>query len=94
MVNMATIAAWRKLGEQDVVLALKEAGEKLDRADGEMVLDFSDLRRIDASALRALEEFLRIAEEKSVKVVLRSVNVDVYKVLKLVRLTSRFSWVN
>jgi anti-anti-sigma regulatory factor len=94
MVNMATIAAWRKLGEQDVVLALKEAGEKLDRADGEMVLDFSDLRRIDASALRALEEFVRIAEEKSVKVVLRSVNVDVYKVLKLVRLTSRFSWVN
>ena len=52
------------------------------------------MRRIDSSALRALEEFARIADEKAVKVVLRGVNVDVYKVLKLVKLTRRFSFVN
>jgi anti-anti-sigma regulatory factor len=94
MVNMATIAGWRKLDEEHAVLALQEAGEKLDGADREMVLDLSEMRRIDSSTLRALEKFIRIADEKSVKVVLRSVNVDVYKVLKLIRLTSRFSWVN
>ena len=33
-----------------------------------------------------------IADEKGVKVVLRGVNVDVYKVLKLVKLASRFSF--
>ena len=36
----------------------------------------------------------RIADEKSVKVVLRGVSVDVYKVLKLVKLAHRFSLVN
>jgi hypothetical protein len=41
-----------------------------------------------------MEEFARIADEKAVKVVLRGVNVDVYKVLKLVKLTQRFSFVN
>jgi anti-anti-sigma regulatory factor len=91
---MATIAAWRKLDNENAVPALQEAGEKLDGADREMVLDLSEMRRIDSRTLRALEEFIRIADEKSVKLVLRSVNVDVYKVLKLVRLTSRFSWVN
>jgi anti-anti-sigma regulatory factor len=41
-----------------------------------------------------MEEFARIVDEKGVKVVLRGVNVDVYKVLKLVKLTQRFSFVN
>ena len=35
-----------------------------------------------------------MADAKTVKVVLRGVNVDVYKVLKLVKLTPRFSFVN
>lgn len=77
-----------------VISALQEAGEKLNPADGEAVLDFSSVRRVDSNALRAIEEFARIADEKAVKVVLRGVNVDVYKVLKLVRLTRRFSFAN
>ena len=52
--------------------------------DGEVTLDFSSVRRIDPGALRAMEELARMADEKDVKVVLRGVNVDVYKVLKLV----------
>ena len=52
------------------------------------------MRRIDPSALRAMEDFAGIADDKGVKVVLRGVNVDIYKVLKLVKLTSRFSFVN
>jgi len=73
---------------------LQEAGERLDGAEGEAVLDFSAVRRVDASTLRALEELARMAEKKAVKVVLRGVDVDVYKVLKLVKLTRRFSFVS
>jgi anti-anti-sigma regulatory factor len=65
---------------------LQEALEKLDSAKGELVLDFSSVRRIDSSELRALENLANVAEEKSVKVALSGVNVDVYKVLKLVKL--------
>ena len=59
-----------------------------------MTLDFSSVRRIDASVVRAMEELADRAKEKDVKVALRGVNVDVYKVLKLVRLASRFSFVD
>jgi len=79
--------------EGRAVLALEEAGEKLD-AEGEAVLDFSWVRRVDSRTVRAMEEFARIAEKKAVKVILRGVNVDVYKVLKLVKLTRRFSFVS
>jgi anti-anti-sigma regulatory factor len=91
---MAIIAVFLNIDEQRAALALKEAGEKLDSAEGEAFLDFSSVRRIDSNALRAMQELARIADEKAVKVVLRGVNVDVYKVLKLVKLTQRFSFVN
>ncbi len=87
-------AVFLNIDDQRVVPALQEAGEKLDGTQGETVLDFSSVRRIDSSALRALEEFARLADGKTVKVVLRGVNVDVYKVLKLMKLTRRFSFVN
>jgi len=88
------IAVVLNIDERRVALALKEAGEKLDSAEGEAVLDFSSVRRIDPSALRAMEEFAHIADEKAVKVVLRGLNVDIYKVLKLMKLTRRFSFEN
>jgi anti-anti-sigma regulatory factor len=82
------------IDEKRAAPALHEAGEKLDRAEGEAVLDFSSVRRVDSSTLRALEEFARTADEKAVKVVLRGVSVDVYKVFKLVKLTRRFTFVS
>ena len=85
---------WLTLDEARVGQELREAGGRLSRTEGEMVLDFSGVRRIDSAALRALEEFAAIADEKGVKVVLCGVNVDVYKVLKLVKLASRFFFVN
>jgi anti-anti-sigma regulatory factor len=94
VVRMAMIAVWLKIDEERVVQALQEAGEKLESVEGEVALDFSSVRRIDPSALRALEEFADIADDKDVKVVLRGVNVAVYKVFKLVKLTSRFSFVS
>ncbi len=91
---MAMIDVGFKIDEERIVQALQEAGEKLNSADGEVVLDFSSVRRIDASALRALEEFVGITDDKGVDAVLRGVNVNVYKVLKLVKLGSRFSFVH
>jgi anti-anti-sigma regulatory factor len=91
---MAMNAVFLNIEETRVVPALREAAEKLDGTEGEVFLDFSSVRRIDASALPAIEELVRLADEKSVKVALRRVNVDVYKVLKLVKLSRRFSFVN
>jgi anti-anti-sigma regulatory factor len=91
---MAMIAVWLKIDEDRVAQALREAGQKLDGIEREVVLDFSSVRRIDPSVVRAMEEFARIADDKGVKVALRGLNVDVYKVLKLVKLASRFSFVN
>ena len=82
------------LEEQRVVSILQEAAVSLDRAQSEVILDFSCVRRIDSAPLQALEDFARAADEKAVKIVLRSVNVDVYKVLKLVKLTHKFAFVN
>src|SRR5271167_2739338 len=90
--TMTTFPVWLNTDGEDVVHALQEAREKLNSADGEVSLDFSSVRRIDPSALRELEELASIADDKAVKVVLRGVNVDIYKVLKLVKLTSRFSF--
>ncbi len=91
---MATIAELRKLDDENATSILQEFCETLNRTLGEVVIDFSLVRRLDTSTLRSLEEFAIKAEADSVKVVLRGVNVDVYKVLALVELTSRFSFVN
>jgi anti-anti-sigma regulatory factor len=89
---MATKAGWIKVDGEHVVPDLQDAGEKLGRAGGEMVLDFSSVRRIDAGALREMEKLAAIADEKAVKVELQGVTVGVYKVLKLVRLAPRFTF--
>ncbi len=90
---MTTNAQWIKLDPERVVLALhQEAVEKVNHAEGEVVLDFSGVRRIDSSVVRGLEELAGLADDKSVKVVLRAVNMDIYRVLKLLKLTHRFSF--
>lgn len=88
---MSTIALCLVINEERVVPALQQALDSLDGSQGEAVLEFSSVRRIDSAALRALEEFAQVADEKNIKIVLRGVNVDVYKVLKLVKLAQRFS---
>jgi anti-anti-sigma regulatory factor len=91
---MAMNAVWLKIDELRAVQALQEAGDRLDRADGEVVMDFSAVRRIDSNLLQAMEEFANQADDNSVKVALHGVNVDVYKVLKLVKLAQRFTFAN
>ena len=91
---MAKIALWLKVEGGQVASALREASETLDGAGGEVVLDFSSVHRVDPEALKAMDKFAEAAGDKGVKVVLRSVNVDVYRVLKLAKLTPRFAFVS
>ncbi len=73
--------------------ALNDAAGRLDPAEGELVLDFSSLDRLDSGSLRAMENLARAAEERAVKVTLRGVSAGVYKVLKLTKLAQRLSFV-
>jgi anti-anti-sigma regulatory factor len=91
---MTMIDMWLAIDGNRVAQDLRESAEKLESAGGDAFLDLSFVHRLDPGGLRALEDFAEVANEKAVKVALRGVNVDVYKVLKLARLSSRFSFVN
>ncbi len=83
-----------KANGERLILVLEAALEQLNGAGGEVVLDFSSIRRIDPSAVRALESFAGEINGKAPMVVLQGVNIDVYRVLKLARLTPNFSFRN
>ena len=85
-------AVWLKIDGDRVAHAVEEAREKLNGTGGEVVLDFSSVHRIDPCALRAMESLAGTADDKDTKIVLRGVNVDIYKVLKLTKLAPRFSF--
>ena len=89
---MTVNAVWLKIDGERVAQTLQEALGKLDGAGGEVVLDFSSVRRIDPSAIGTLEKLAGVADDKAVKVALCGVNVDVYKVLKLMKLAPRFTF--
>jgi anti-anti-sigma regulatory factor len=87
---MTTIADAYKVDSEQVAQALAEARERLNHAEGDVTLDFSGVRRIDPKWLEAMGDLAAAAEEKSVKITVRGLNVNVYKVLKLARLAARF----
>ena len=89
---MTTDPVRLELDEERLVQALQEAGEKLDLGHGEVLLDFSSVHRIDPSALRAMEQIADKGDGKGTRVVLRGVNVEIYKVLKLMKLAPRFAF--
>jgi anti-anti-sigma regulatory factor len=72
---------------------IQQAIEKVKSGQSEVVLDFSSVLRIDANVVGAMEELAGLADGKSVKVVLRAVNTDVYRVLKQLKLTRQFTFV-
>lgn len=83
-----------KIDEERLVATLQEIGGRLESTVGDVIVDLSAVRRVNPAALDALAEFADMADEKEVNVVLRGVNVDVYRVLKLARLAQRFSLVS
>jgi anti-anti-sigma regulatory factor len=92
VVRMTMNAEWLEIDGEHAVQGLQTARQALESSAADVTLNFASLRRIDPSALRALEELAGVADEKAVRVMLRGVNVNIYKVLKLVKLTSRFSF--
>ena len=89
---MSANAIWLEVESEGVIPAVEVALEKLSNAGDEVVLDFSSVGRIDPSALRAMEALATTADKKAAKVALRGVNVEVYRVLKLMQLAPRFSF--
>ena len=71
---------------------IQEAIAKVNSGQREVMLDFSSVRRLDTDMVGALEELAGLADGKSVKVVLRAVNTDIYRVLKQLKLTQRFTF--
>jgi anti-anti-sigma regulatory factor len=90
---MALIAAC-PIDPERLVQTLEAAHERLDGADRELVLDFSSVRRLDTHALTALAKLADAAGRDRARVACRGVSVEVYKVLKLVKLASRFTFLN
>jgi ABC-type transporter Mla MlaB component len=92
--HTATNPATATSGEHTLATLFDHALKQLDHAEKDVVLDLSSIRRIDSSDVRRLEEFAHAAEAKNVTVRLNGVNVDVYKALKLSKLTHQFVFVN
>ena len=89
---MATSAGWQTTDAEVGAPSWQAAREKVERAEGEVVVDCSTVNRINPKTLRALEDLADVADIKGVKVALRGVSTEIYKVLKLVKLGSRFSF--
>ena len=87
---MATIAENLRIDSAGIASLLQQAGEELERTKKDVVVDFTSVRRIDPRSLRTLEQLADEADKKKLTATLRSVNVDVYKVIKLAQLAPRF----
>lgn len=79
---------------KDIAQSLADVRKMLDGAETEVVLDFCEVERIDPKGLGAMEDLAAAAEAVPVKIALRGLNVNVYKVLKLARLAGRFRMEN
>jgi anti-anti-sigma regulatory factor len=91
---MTTNGEWIHIDPAAIADAVRQSIDKLSSTQGEMVLDFSSVGRIDSLAADAMEQLAALAAERSLKVVLSGVNGDIYKVLKLLKLTDRFWFVS
>ena len=90
--NVATMAMRFRVEQERITSIVQEAAQKLEKTDVDLVLDFSSVSRLDPSAVEALEKLSQSAESRGAKIVLREVNIDIYKVLKLIGLTPKFEF--
>jgi anti-anti-sigma regulatory factor len=79
----------------EVARSLSEARPALDQLhDGELLLDFSAVHRIDTAGVRALGDLVTSVGDRTVRLTARAVCVSVYKVLKLTGLADRLSFMS
>jgi len=91
---METNTAFLSIDEGNLTSAFERAGKTLDGENRQLSVDLSCVRRVDSAGLNAIQDFAHRADEKKVKVVFRGVNVNVYKMLKMARLTRHFLFAN
>ena len=89
---MATIAESLRIDSAGIGSLLQQATEDLRQSANHVVVDFTSVHRIDPRSLTMLEQLAAEAESKNLRVTLRGVNVDVYKVMKLAQLAPRFAF--
>lgn len=82
------------INEEHLTQQLNEIREKLATEGPEVLLDFFLAQSLEPASIRALEDLAGTADVERVKVVLRGVNVEMYKVLKLAGLSDRFSFID
>lgn len=89
---MPKIAEIHKIDADHPARSIRAVREKLDDEHAEAVLDFGSVQRIDPVALGEMEELVNLAELHADKISLLHVNVEIYKVLKLAKLSGRFNF--
>ncbi len=82
------------INEEYIAKQLNDIREQLPTEGPEVLLDFFLAQSFDPASIRALEELAGAADSVSAKIVLRGVNVEMYKVLKLAGLCERFSFID
>lgn len=80
--------------EQRLMISLEKAAQNLERHEGEIVIDFSSVRRIGTNGLMYMEALSTSPRERNATIVLQNVGVDVYRILRLLKLNQGFSFVN
>jgi anti-anti-sigma regulatory factor len=90
-VPISKIAEIHKIDGRHIAESLRAVRTKLDGTEVEAVLDFTSVLRIDPAGLREMED-LAAMEVTAEKICLLHVNVEIYKVLKLAKLSARFNF--
>jgi len=86
MANISVISL-----EEKLIPASIESG-RIEVDESRTVVDFSRVERLDSNSLASVRELAQRAEDSESKVIVRGLNVEVYKALKLAKLTSGFSF--
>jgi anti-anti-sigma regulatory factor len=82
------------IDEEHIAQQLNDIREKLATEWPEVLLDFFLAQSFDPASIRALEDLAGAADSVNAKIVLRGVNIEMYKVLKLAGLCDRFSFID
>ena len=88
---MGTVAMLVNLEDGTLAAALEEVSGRLENGGRHLVLDFSSVERLSTAEVHAIDEFTRTADEKGVKVIIRGLDVELYRALKLAKLPVRLS---
>ena len=82
------------IDEEHIAQQLNEIREKLPTEEPEVLLDFFLAQTLNPADIRALEDLAGAADASNARIVLRGVNVEMYKVLKLAGLCDKFSFID